>query len=445
MGNKSGRNIVVEKQPKDGSTLNPGSFVKQVSPSKLKASRKPPPNAVSSVAKLPTTLVDSSVSQQPIFVNDKGKQKGNSKTKPKKQEDWLVSALNNESSDEESDEVLELEDDKKLPASQGSQGLHEVNCLSSDEENSSVEDTKLPAKEVAAIPPQPRTVAASYPSDGSLSSTDVPKVYKPRTLSNKKKREALLDLEVLSDVLKGCCKDYKKRIAVMEDAVKMSEGITNKRWYLSEDLEKKIQIFRTIRSYEEQLEYVPELHQCVKENVATMMAKTSFSDSSESEKESRDEVMDARRKKKNEALEKIQLVKKKENEDRMNEKKEARKLKAKVAKKKAKEDKAAKRKARERKLLFHRKLSAEEAYQFLCDEGMKCLKKDKLVDIVCAFTDINNNRQFLMAMKDDPIGLLFQDVHPPQFGYQSLEEMEFEHVPVLGGIKTWMCAVFHKP
>jgi len=323
MGNKSGRTIVVEKQPRDGFTLDSGSFVKEVSPSKLKASRKPPPNVVSSVAKLPTTLVDSSVSQQPIVVNDKGKRKGNSKTNPQST-NWLASALLDESN-EESDEVLELDDDKKLPASQGS---HEVNCLSSDEENSSVKDTKRSAKEVAALPPQKKTVAASYPSDGSLSSTDVPIVYKPWTLRNKKKRAALSDLQALSGVLKGCCKDYKKRIVVMVDVVKMSEGIQNKRWHLSEDLDEKIQTFWSIQSYEEQLEYVPELHQCVKENVAIMMAKTSFSDSSDSELEIRDTAMDARQKKENEALEQKQLVKKKETEDRLKEKQEARKLKA---------------------------------------------------------------------------------------------------------------------
>ena len=59
MGNKPGRMIVIEKQPKDGSTLDPGSFVKQVSPSKLKSTRKATPKVDSSVAKLPTPPVDS--------------------------------------------------------------------------------------------------------------------------------------------------------------------------------------------------------------------------------------------------------------------------------------------------------------------------------------------------------------------------------------------------
>jgi len=52
MGNKPGRIIVIEKQPKDGSALDPGSFVKQVSPSKLKLTRKATPKVDSLVAKL---------------------------------------------------------------------------------------------------------------------------------------------------------------------------------------------------------------------------------------------------------------------------------------------------------------------------------------------------------------------------------------------------------
>jgi len=51
--------IVIEKQPKDGSAFDPGSFVKQVSPSKLKMTRKATPKVDSSVAKLPTPRVDS--------------------------------------------------------------------------------------------------------------------------------------------------------------------------------------------------------------------------------------------------------------------------------------------------------------------------------------------------------------------------------------------------
>jgi len=58
MGNKPGRMIVIKKQPKDGSALDPGSFVKQVSPSKLKLTRKATPKVDSSVAKLPIPHVD---------------------------------------------------------------------------------------------------------------------------------------------------------------------------------------------------------------------------------------------------------------------------------------------------------------------------------------------------------------------------------------------------
>jgi len=50
MGNKPGRMIVIEKQPKDGSAFDPGSFVKQVSPFKLKLTRKATPKVDSSVA-----------------------------------------------------------------------------------------------------------------------------------------------------------------------------------------------------------------------------------------------------------------------------------------------------------------------------------------------------------------------------------------------------------
>jgi len=58
MGNKPGRMIVIEKQPKEGSALDDGSFVKQVSPSKLKSTRKATAKVDSSVAKLPTPHVD---------------------------------------------------------------------------------------------------------------------------------------------------------------------------------------------------------------------------------------------------------------------------------------------------------------------------------------------------------------------------------------------------
>jgi len=58
MGNKSGRMIAIEKQPKDGSALDPGSFVKQVSPSKLKLTHKATPKVVSWVTKLPIPHVN---------------------------------------------------------------------------------------------------------------------------------------------------------------------------------------------------------------------------------------------------------------------------------------------------------------------------------------------------------------------------------------------------
>jgi len=38
--------IVIEKQPKDGSALDPGSFIKQDSPSKLKLTLKATPKVV---------------------------------------------------------------------------------------------------------------------------------------------------------------------------------------------------------------------------------------------------------------------------------------------------------------------------------------------------------------------------------------------------------------
>jgi len=58
MGNKPGRMIAIEKQPEDGSAPDAGSFVKQVSPSKLKLTRKATAKVDSSVAKPPVPHVD---------------------------------------------------------------------------------------------------------------------------------------------------------------------------------------------------------------------------------------------------------------------------------------------------------------------------------------------------------------------------------------------------
>jgi len=58
MGNKPGRMIVIEKLPKEGSALDPGSFIKQVSPSKLKLTCKATSKVDSSVANLPIPHVD---------------------------------------------------------------------------------------------------------------------------------------------------------------------------------------------------------------------------------------------------------------------------------------------------------------------------------------------------------------------------------------------------
>jgi len=58
MGNKPGRMTAIKKQPEDGSALDPGSFAKQVSPSKLKLTHKAAPKVVSLVAKLPVSHVD---------------------------------------------------------------------------------------------------------------------------------------------------------------------------------------------------------------------------------------------------------------------------------------------------------------------------------------------------------------------------------------------------
>jgi len=215
MGNEPGRMIVIEKQPKEGSALDPGSFAKQVSPSKMKLTRKPTPNVDSSLAKLPIPHVD---------------RKAQSKTNPP-----------------------------------------------------SVHPDFIP--EYKGQPP-PKTVAASYPSDSSLSETDVPEIYIPWTLQGPE-RDVLMYLQNIHLLLSSCCKDIKMKTAVMEDVVKLAEGIKNNRWYLCEDLDAKINFFRHIMTYTGQLQYVPELHQCVKENIAHMESKTSFSDSSESVKESR--------------------------------------------------------------------------------------------------------------------------------------------------------------
>jgi len=73
----------------------------------------------------------------------------------------------------------------------------------------------------------------------------------------------------------------------MEDVVKLAEGITKKRWYLCEDLDDKIAQFSRLKTHKGRLEYVPELHRGVKENISYMESKTTLSDSSESDKETR--------------------------------------------------------------------------------------------------------------------------------------------------------------
>jgi len=97
---------------------------------------------------------------------------------------------------------------------------------------------------VAALPPQPKTVAASNPSDSSLSETNVPEMHIPWTLQDKRTRDFLMHLHNVPLLLSGCCKDFKLQIAVMEDVVKLAEGIKNDRWYLCEDLDNKIGQFR---------------------------------------------------------------------------------------------------------------------------------------------------------------------------------------------------------
>jgi len=178
--------------------------------------------------------------------------------------------------EDQSDEELELEEDTKLPASQGS---HPVECLSSEDETSFVEATQHSATAVAALPPQLKTIAASIPSDSSLSETDVPEMQIPWILEDERTREFLMNLHNIPLMLSACCKkDIKMQIAVMEDVVKLAEGITNDRWYLCEDLDDKIAQFGRLKTHEARLEYVPELHQCVKENITHMESKTTFSD-----------------------------------------------------------------------------------------------------------------------------------------------------------------------
>jgi len=131
---------------------------------------------------------------------------------------------------DQSDEELELEEDTKLPASQGS---HPVECLSSEDKTSSVEATQHSATAVAALPPQPKTVAASNPSDSSLSETDVPEMQIPWIFEDQRTREFLMNLHNIPLMLSGCCKDIKTQIAVMEDVVKLAEGITNADFFTS--------------------------------------------------------------------------------------------------------------------------------------------------------------------------------------------------------------------
>jgi len=112
-----------------------------------------------------------------------------------------------------------------------------------------------------------------------------------------------------------------------------------------------------------------------------MMANTSFSDSSDSEEEIRDKLMDARRKKENEALEQRQLVKKKEKDKRLKEKKIARQLKKDyLERKQLVAQEARKRKADEKHL------------RQLCYQAMLYLRKEKLIDIVVALTDFRNTQ-----------------------------------------------------
>jgi len=187
--------------------------------------------------------------------------------------------------EDQTDEELELEEDTKLPASQGS---HPVKCLSSEGKTSSVEATQPSATAVAALPSQPKTIAASNPSDSSLSETDVPEMQIPWTLEDQRTRDFLMHLHNIPLLLSGCCKkDFKMQITVMEDVVKLAEGIMNDRWYLCEDLDDKIAQFGRLKTHEERLAYVPELYGCVKENISHMESKTTFSDSSESDKETR--------------------------------------------------------------------------------------------------------------------------------------------------------------
>jgi len=140
----------------------------------------------------------------------------------------------------------------------------------SQQQNTNASHNRATVDAVAALPPQPKTIAASIPSDSSLSETDVPEMQIPWILEDERTREFLMNLHNIPLMLSVCCKDIKMQIAVMEDVVKLAEGITNDSWYLCEDLDDKIAQFGRLKTHEARLEYASELHQCVKENISRM-------------------------------------------------------------------------------------------------------------------------------------------------------------------------------
>jgi len=174
-----------------------------------------------------------------------------------------------------------------------------------------------------------------------------------------------------------------------------------------------------------------------------MESKTTFSDSSESEKETRPKktVPNPAQQIELEKMERRQLAVKEAKEARMKEKKKKRNRKVAararfaalalvtetVPAKYAVQDPG----EEEPKIFFAKALTYLRASS--CDLVLACLDKK------------SGKRQIVECLKDELIGDCYERIDHENFGYESVEAMDFLHKPIHVGVKHELREFFHKP
>jgi len=185
-----------------------------------------------------------------------------------------------------------------------------------------------------------------------------------------------------------------------------------------------------------------------------MESKTSFGDSSESDKESRPKkkVPTPTMQKEFESMERRQLAKK-----------EAKEVSLKVKKKRRNHKAAAKARANALALVTDSVAAQEapkeampvmESIHAVQDPGQateqmffaqaQMYLKESLYDLVLACLSTSRKRQIVTCFKEETIGNCLERIDNEHFGYESLEQLDFLHVPIFVGLKVPLRSVFHK-